>query len=164
MTLRKRCLVLRQIEHFQGKATLDLVHSALPEFSKDDIQKAIYNLLQQDRIFKGDEKVIGKSGRPQFNYLVNNEWGSAKQESMPGKRLHAKGRKAFTGKDGELATNSTKALVRGVIKFRDRKIKLLCQIVDGMTSCPNRDLLIGLLAHLGHTYEPKAHFSQASNG
>lgn len=141
--MRKRCLVLRQIEHLQGKATLDVLCSCLSELTRDSIMKAVNNLAAQDRIIKGYKTQKTDSNRPQYQWRVNEDWEPAAEK----RRGLVKGRKNHTE---ALQTNTTKSL--GTVRYRDRKIKMLLGLMDHVNGT-SRDLMIGLLADLGHTYK-----------
>lgn len=145
MSLRKRCLVLRQIEHLKGLATVELIHKALPDLERVSIQQALYNLCAQDRILKRTTKAIGETGRPQFCYKVNPDWESSKTDLRKGP-IPKTGRKNFKE---AMQTNTRRAL--GSVPFRDRKIKLLLKLMPHALDT-DRDLLIGLLADLGYKY------------
>ncbi len=146
MTLRIRCQVLRAVAIRDG-ATSQGIADMLPELSAQQVQKAIYQLLSQDRIFKtGKQEREGSNGRPLFVYEANEDWEPA---AVKAKTKKKSGRKTHSD---ELRTNSAGGL--GVIRFRDRKVRLLIKLLSKVSGT-DKDLLIGLLADLGHKHDGK---------
>jgi len=143
MSLRIRCEVLKAIAILDN-ATSESVSKMLPDLEPKQIQKAIYQLLTQDRIFKtGKEKRTGSVGRARFIYVANENWEPAKKKNSTQKA----GRKSHTE---SLRTDGDGAMQ--IIRFRDRKIRLLIDLIDKVGGS-QRDLLIGILADFGHKYK-----------
>lgn len=146
MTLRIRCEVLKAIAICDG-ATSKVISEMLPELEPKQIQKAIYQLLTQDRIFKtGKQDREGSTGRPMFVYIANENWEPAQKTKAPVKKT---GRKTHSE---SLRTDGPKIIP--VIRFRDRKIRLLIGLMDKVHG-NDKDLLIGILADLGHKFKLK---------
>ena len=141
MTFRIRCEVLRCIA-LSDDATSESVAKMLPELKSSQIQKAIYQLLTQDRIFKVRQlKRQGSKGRALFVYEANEEWEPTRD--LKQKRDYQK------SYSSEIRTNGIG--FTGVIRFRDRKIRMLLRIMDKVGGA-NKDLLIGILSDYGHKY------------
>ncbi|HKI74987.1 MAG TPA: hypothetical protein VJ998_10100 [Pseudomonadales bacterium] len=132
----------------QERATSDSVHKALPHLKPQQIQKAIYQLLSQDRILKdGQSQRTGKKGRPMFFYVANEDWEPANRRSD--KQSAAKsGRKNHH----EALRSDGGTTMLPIARFRDRKIRLLTRLVQSVQGT-DRDLLIGILADYGYRYE-----------
>lgn len=146
MTLRIRCQVLRLIAINDG-ATSETVAAMLPDLEPKQVQKAIYQLLTQDRIFKtGQEERKGSVGRARFIYVANEDWEPANAKAKVIKKAAKIGRKSHSE---ELQTNG--GGFSGVIRFRDRKVRLLLGVTDRVSGA-QKDLIIGMLADYGHKY------------
>lgn len=141
MTLRIRCDVLKALAIHGPTTSLELA-KYLPKLEAAQIRKAIYRLLDQDRIQKvGKAERSGSNGRPQFFCEVRD-----KDEWMP-----TRAKKTGPKKGRQNYRESPKAPSAGtpaVVRFRDRKIRLLQRLMDH-TSGAERDLLIGILADYG---------------
>lgn len=144
MTLRVRCEVLKTIAMLDNPTSED-VGNVLPDLKPKQIQKAIYQLLTQDRIFKtGQQERTGSKGRARFTYEARDDWEpKAKEtkstETKAGRKNHSE----------SMRTDGGNAL--GIVRFRDRKIRLLCRLAD-RASGSDKDLIIGILSDLGHKY------------
>ena len=139
--MRQSCQILRQIESLKGRATTKLLAELLPEIDMTSISSAIGNMLKQDRVQKNGRVESSRA----FFYQVNSDW-------EPG--LARKPRK----KGGYVPTPPSPATVRQgsasnmiVIRYREAKVKMLCRLLSaGVLNGNERDLMIGLLADLGH--------------
>lgn len=153
-TLRKRCLIMRIIEREKGLANVDSIDCALPEMGRQNILKAINQMLCQDRLFKNGKRVSTVSGRLMTCYRVNPDWepGAPRNETpaQERRRLNAGSKKPFKGEKGQLATNTRQSL--GVVMYRERKVQLLLRLLENLRDT-DRDLMLGLLADLGHRAE-----------
>lgn len=144
MTFRVRCEVLKVIAICDG-ATSKTVCDMLPDLEAKQVQKAIYQLLTQDRIFKtGKQQRHGSNGRPLFEYQANEDWEPATKAKKV--KREKTGRKTYSE---ELRTNG--GGITSIIRFRDRKVRLLGALAS-KASGTNKDLLIGILADFGHKY------------
>lgn len=139
MTLRIRCQVLKEIEA-AGTATLDDLAANLLHFSKEQIMKALYRLMDQDRIRKQKEKVKGQSGRPLYLYEVNPGFVE-KEEKEPAKPRKRKFPRTVD-KGSPLGMPS-------YVQFRDRKVRLLLNLKDKVGGA-DADLIYGILSDYGY--------------
>ena len=140
--MRQSCQILRQIEHLKGTATTALLCELLPEIEPTTVQATISNMITQDRVQKAG-KVPGTRG---YFYRVNDEWepGLARKKR---KKAPGAGRPPPTGSEQRQGSPGNMK----VIRYREQKIKLLLRLMKH-TSNNDRDLVIGLLADLGHRY------------
>lgn len=142
--MRQSCQILRQIEALKGKATTALLCELLPEIDKNTIGSTIGNMVRQDRVHKAG-RVEGTRG---YYYRVNDGWepGLARKRRMPA----GAGRPPPSpSEQRQLSPGNMK-----VIRYREQKIKLLMRVQRGFgeqLTSTERDLLIGLLADLGHS-------------
>lgn len=118
------------------------VQEMLPQFEAKQIQKAIYQLMSQDRIFRiGKSQRLGSHGRPLFIYGANPDWEPANKEPDTRDKV---GRKTYPE---SLQTDGGRSMQ--IIRFRDRKIRLLTRLLDKVSGS-DKDLLIGILNDFGH--------------
>lgn len=116
----------------------------LPEIDKNTIGSTIGNMVRQDRVHKAG-RVEGTRG---YYYRVNDGWepGLARKRRMPA----GAGRPPPSpSEQRQLSPGNMK-----VIRYREQKIKLLMRVQRGFgeqLTSTERDLLIGLLADLGHS-------------
>lgn len=141
-TLRIRCEVLKALAT-HGPCTSKDIQGHTKGLTAQQIQKALYRLLDQDRIFKvGQADRQGKEGRPLFLYDVRDEW-EPKQSKRTGKK---KGRQNY-----QQSLRHSNPSVFVVVKYRDRKIRLLQGLLDRVGGT-DRDLIYGILADYGYQY------------
>ena len=142
MTLRIRCEVLRTLANI-GPTDSKAVLKNLPDLKPEQVQKAIYRLLTQDRIEKiGVNEREGKTGRPLFVYKVRDEWEPAN------KTKEKKGRKTYK-EELRSSRKSESDSMPTVINYRDRKIRLLQKLLN-IVSGTEKDLIYGILADYGY--------------
>lgn len=141
--MRIKCQVLQVIAAKGPCSSLD-VQQELPHLENEQVQKAIYNMLQQDRIFKADQvERIGSNGRPMFLYEVRENWEPQKTTGMKSGRTNY-AEKLRSG-------HAHVGLADIAIKFRDKKIRLLQSLIK-YTGDMERDLLIGILNDYGYKH------------
>ena len=141
MTLRIRCEVLKALSTIGPTDSLT-IQKNLPHLQSEQVQKAIYRLLDQDRIEKvGKVKRDGKNGRPLFVYQARDDW----EPSLKKKNTVKKGRKNY---EESLRSNASVNAMPTFVAFRDRKIRLLQKLVK-RSGGTDKDLLIGILADYG---------------
>jgi len=150
VNLRNRCIVLKAL------ATIGPTDSGLlsqhigNDLTLDQVRRAIYTLLEDDEIEKVEKmERKGSFGRPMFVYAVRDP-------DVPRQKLKIapktkKGRQNYS----ESLRRAPKGKINtafGIILYRDRKVRLLKKLIEH-TYAQDRDLIYGLLADLGCTYE-----------
>lgn len=143
INLRIRCQVLKVIAAMD-QGTADDVHKHLPHLTKLQIQKALYDLCEDDEIRK-----IGKLPRENSNGKPWNIY-QIRDENIPidtsKKKVYKKSRPT---KSQQLQRPIKYDVKRGMmfIRYRDRKIKLLTKLLDRVENT-DKDLLIGIINDL----------------
>lgn len=160
-TLRVRCEVLRLLAIHGPCTSGEIVLASCGQLTAPQVQKALYRLLDQDRIRKTGEQRPrqGSDGRPMYLYEAREDWEPG-QDSSRERRRPKRGRKDYRA---SLAASSPGSLpdddrpaqpFAGLIKFRDRKVRLLQQYL-ARSSDTERDLLLGMLADYGYREAPR---------
>lgn len=140
--IRNRCIVLQAIA-IHGPCTVKDLEAACPDLSPQQIQRAAYNLRESDDIIRvGQAPRHDGSGRPMLVLEVNPATpdGSKTPEKS--------GRKSWreTLRSSQGGFNQP-----GMLRFRDRKIRLL-QGLARVSGGTDKDLLIGMIKDYGGEY------------
>jgi len=123
----------------------------LPDLNVKQIQKATYSLLQQDRIRKqGKVPRIGNIGRPTFLYVCREDYEPISEEQKTEKVTPKRKLKINKRPDHReyLRSPSGTEKFLGTIKFRDRKVRLIQELIPKHSDTA-KDLLIGMLSDYG---------------
>jgi len=139
--IRIRCQVLKVIAAMTD-GTADDVSRHLPNLTPQQIQKALYNLCNDDEIRKiGEQSRDQENGKPWNLYRVRDE-GVAIDLSK--KKFYKKsGRKNYS-QEMMRPTVWDSSKNRIVVRYRDRKLKLLNRFLTSVNGT-DEDLLIGII-------------------
>ena len=142
MGIRIVCQVLQCIAIHSPIDSLG-IQRKLPHLNADQIQKATWRLLQQDKTEKtGVSERMGSGGRPTFLYQCRENPNSPAPKKRPGAK---KGRQNYRE-----SLRAPRAGASGLysVNNRDRKIRLLKEIIPTYSDS-FKDLLIGILSDYG---------------
>lgn len=139
--MRQSCQILRQIESLKGRATTSLLAELLPEIDMMTISATIGNMRKQDRVIKNGQV----PGSRAYYYRVNDDW----EPGLARKPSNKSGYVPKPPSQSQVRQGSASNMV--VIRFREQKIKMLRRLQSaGVLNGNEPDLIIGLLADLGH--------------